>query len=124
MVLLLWFYISGLVMLLGAELNAEIEHASPYGKAAGEKVPGERRAIGALAFGRYQKLPAPASQLSCPHTSRPPAGPLGGHAAPRGDGGGGGGHRLPRSRALRTRHQILQAGREDRRGEGGEGDRA
>jgi membrane protein len=58
MVLLLWFYISGLVMLLGAELNAEIEHASPYGKWAGEKVPGQRRAIGALAFDRYQKRPA------------------------------------------------------------------
>ena len=37
MVLLLWFYISGLVMLLGAELNAEIEHASPYGKAVGRE---------------------------------------------------------------------------------------
>jgi membrane protein len=59
MVLLLWFYISGLVILLGAELNAEIEHASPYGKAAGEKIPGQRRAIGALAFGRYLKRPAP-----------------------------------------------------------------
>jgi uncharacterized BrkB/YihY/UPF0761 family membrane protein len=29
MVLLPWFYITGLVMLLGAELNAEIERASP-----------------------------------------------------------------------------------------------
>jgi uncharacterized BrkB/YihY/UPF0761 family membrane protein len=54
MVLLLWFYLSGLVMLLGAELNAEIEHASPYGKTAGEKVPGQRRAIGVLAFARHQ----------------------------------------------------------------------
>ena len=34
---------SGLVLLFGAELNSEIEHASPYGKAEGEKVPGERR---------------------------------------------------------------------------------
>ena len=42
-VLLLWFYLSGLVLLFGAELNSEIEHASPYGKAEGEKVPGERR---------------------------------------------------------------------------------
>ena len=66
MVLLLWFYISGLVMLLGAELNAEIEHASPYGKAVGEKVPGQRRAIGALAFGRYQKRPASAPPLPAP----------------------------------------------------------
>jgi membrane protein len=42
-VLLVWFYLSGLVLLFGAELNSEIEHASPYGKAEGEKVPGERR---------------------------------------------------------------------------------
>ena len=46
MVLLLWFYITGLVILLGAEMNAEIEHASPYGKDEGEKVPGEKRKIG------------------------------------------------------------------------------
>jgi membrane protein len=46
MVLMLWFYLSGLVILLGAEMNAEIEHASEYGKAEGEKVPGERRTIG------------------------------------------------------------------------------
>ena len=57
MVLLLWFYITGLVMLFGAELNAEMEHASPYGKAAGEKVPGQKRAIGALAAERYQQRP-------------------------------------------------------------------
>lgn len=37
MVLLLWFYVSSLAILIGAELNAEIEHASPHGKAPGEK---------------------------------------------------------------------------------------
>jgi len=42
-VMLLWFYLSGLVLLFGAEFNSEIEHASPYGKSDGEKVPGERR---------------------------------------------------------------------------------
>jgi membrane protein len=42
-VLLLWFYLSGLVLLFGAELNSEIEHASAFGKAEGEKVPGEHR---------------------------------------------------------------------------------
>jgi len=42
-VTLLWFYFSGLVLLFGAEFNSEIEHASPFGKAEGEKVPGEHR---------------------------------------------------------------------------------
>lgn len=50
MVLMLWFYISGAVILLGAEMNAEIEHASPYGKESGEKVPGQRRVIGSAAM--------------------------------------------------------------------------
>ncbi len=36
-VLLLWFYVSSLAILVGAELNAEVEHASPYGKAPGQK---------------------------------------------------------------------------------------
>jgi membrane protein len=78
MVLLLWFYISGLVMLLGAELNAEIEHASPYGKAAGEKVPGERRAIGALAFDRYRQRAGPAPPALPPALPAPAPAPAGG----------------------------------------------
>jgi membrane protein len=53
MVLLLWFYLSGLAILLGAELNAKIEHASPYGKDVGEKVPGEKKKIGPLAERAY-----------------------------------------------------------------------
>jgi membrane protein len=48
-VLLLWFYVSALAVLVGAELNAEIEHASPYGKDPGEKTAGEKKQIGALA---------------------------------------------------------------------------
>lgn len=55
MVLLLWFYISGLAVLFGAELNAEIEHASPYGKEPGERVPGEKKAIGARAARLYEE---------------------------------------------------------------------
>ena len=50
MVLMLWFYISGAVILFGAEMNAEIEHESPYGKEAGEKVKGQRRLIGPAAM--------------------------------------------------------------------------
>ena len=48
-VLMLWFYVSALAVLVGAELNAEIEHASPYGKDPGEKVPGEKTKIGVVA---------------------------------------------------------------------------
>ena len=48
-VLMLWFYVSALAVLIGAELNAEIEHASPYGKEPGERVPGEKKKIGAVA---------------------------------------------------------------------------
>ena len=55
MVLLLWFYVSGIALLIGAELNAEIEHASPYGKAVGEKVPGEKTKIGAAAQRAYEE---------------------------------------------------------------------
>ena len=43
MILMLWFSISGLAILAGAEMNAEIGHASPYGKDKGEKVPDEKR---------------------------------------------------------------------------------
>lgn len=45
-VVLLWFYVSGIAILTGAELNAEIEHASPYGKA-----PGQKNAEGKLLLG-------------------------------------------------------------------------
>ena len=55
MVLLLWFYVSGVALLIGAELNAEIEHASPYGKDVGEKVPGEKKKIGPAAQRAYEK---------------------------------------------------------------------
>jgi membrane protein len=48
-ILLLWLYFSGFAILVGAEMNAEIEHASPHGKDPGEKVPGERRRIGPAA---------------------------------------------------------------------------
>jgi len=48
-ILMLWFYLSALAVLMGAELNAEIEHASPYGKEPGERVPGEKKKIGAVA---------------------------------------------------------------------------
>ena len=53
-VLMLWFYISAFAILVGAEMNAEIEHASPHGKAPGEKIPGQRKKLGALAAREYE----------------------------------------------------------------------
>jgi membrane protein len=55
MVLLLWFYASGIALLFGAELNAEIEHASPYGKDPGERVPGEKKVVGPRAQRVYEE---------------------------------------------------------------------
>jgi membrane protein len=55
MVLLLWFYVSGIALLVGAELNAEIEHASPHGKDVGERVPGEKKKIGPAAARAHEE---------------------------------------------------------------------
>ena len=49
MVILLWLYVTGISILVGGEMNAEIEHASPEGKAPGEKKAGERRRLYAFA---------------------------------------------------------------------------
>jgi membrane protein len=42
-VLMLWLYMAGLVILFGSEINALLEHYSPEGKRKGEKKEGERR---------------------------------------------------------------------------------
>lgn len=41
-VLMLWLYVAGLVILVGSEINALIEHYSPEGKEKGEKVEGQK----------------------------------------------------------------------------------
>jgi membrane protein len=85
--MLLWFFLTGLVIIIGAEMNAEIEHASPWGKAPGEKVPGQKKRIGLAAFNHFhhkspttgdrerttsEPLPAPVSTpLALPAYSPP-----------------------------------------------------
>ena len=66
MVVLLWFYISALAILLGAEMNAEIEHASPWGKDPGEKVPNQRKKIGAAAAREYRSRPPADTRAAAP----------------------------------------------------------
>jgi membrane protein len=73
MVLMLWFYLSGLVILIGAEMNAEIEHASPYGKAEGEKVPGEKQKIGPARMRAWMEASENRDDTPVPVT-RPPTG--------------------------------------------------
>lgn len=54
-VLMLWFYISSLAVLVGSEMNAEIEHASAHGKEPGEKVPGQKKKLGAAAKREWER---------------------------------------------------------------------
>ena len=53
--LMTWLYLSSLAIIFGAEMNAEIEHASPHDKNVGEKVPGEKRRIGAAAERHFKE---------------------------------------------------------------------
>ena len=56
-------------------MNAEIEHASPYGKAPGEKVPGQKRKIGPAAMRawleRERTAAPPAPRTVAPRTVAP-----------------------------------------------------
>jgi membrane protein len=68
--LMLWFYLSGLIIVIGSEMNAEIEHASPWGKAPGEKVPGQKKKLGTAAARAYRERGAHAQPPVYAPTSR------------------------------------------------------
>lgn len=77
-VLLLWFYVSGIAILVGAELNAEIEHASPYGKEPGQKNAQGKRVIGARAaraFRERQLAEEPEARAAAREPSTPQPAP-------------------------------------------------
>jgi membrane protein len=74
--LLLWFYLSGLVIVIGAEMNAEIEKASPWSRASRVTAPGEKKKIGAAAARQYRKdsppeAPAHSQPLALPAHKTP-----------------------------------------------------
>ena len=72
-VVLLWFYVSGIAILTGAEMNAEIEHASPYGKAPGQKSAQGRRLLGARAERAFRdRKPSVALELVKPASATSP----------------------------------------------------
>jgi membrane protein len=76
-VVLLWFYVSGIAILAGAELNAEIEHASPYGKAPGQKNAEGKRLIGTRAARWYEKHKSDGESLPVKTPNQRKAGPFG-----------------------------------------------
>ena len=53
--LMLWFYLSSLVILAGAELNSEIDHTSLHGQPPGEKSASGRRMIGRRAARAFEQ---------------------------------------------------------------------
>jgi membrane protein len=61
-ILMLWLYITGLVILLGSEINALLEHYAPEGKVKGEKSEGECEVPSG---GPATPPPAPRTQAGC-----------------------------------------------------------
>jgi membrane protein len=74
-VVLLWFYVSGIAILTGAELNAEIEHASPYGKAPGQKNAQGKLVIGARAAQAFRQRQLSGELVSVAPAPSPPPRP-------------------------------------------------
>ena len=79
-VVLLWFYVSGIAILTGAELNAEIEHASPYGKAPGQKNAQGKLLLGARAERAFRQRQRADERVPVQPASPPPP-PKAGFAA-------------------------------------------
>ena len=75
-VALLWLYLSALAILIGATMNAVIEHASPLGKDPGEKVAGEKERHGGIASpgtqGQSGRAPLARPPVVTPSTPVPP----------------------------------------------------
>ncbi|MEO5823527.1 MAG: YihY/virulence factor BrkB family protein [Vicinamibacteraceae bacterium] len=74
MVVMLWLYVSSIAILIAAELNAEIEHGSPHGKAPGQKSKTGRRVLGPRASRMFEARPPEAPvEASSPHVTALPS---------------------------------------------------
>jgi membrane protein len=71
-VVLLWLYVSGIALLTGAEMNAEIEHASPHGKAPGQKNAQGTLLIGARAARAFRERQGATASDTPTRASSPP----------------------------------------------------
>lgn len=68
-ILMLWFYLTGAAILVGGEVNSEIEHAmaeagAPDAKEKGEKSPGQKDNTGGKTQGRKAAKPAATAKAS------------------------------------------------------------
>jgi membrane protein len=71
-VLLTWMYLTGLFILIGGEINAELAHASAEGKAPGENAPGDGGLHNRYHGGNGSPYDTQGSPNDAPEFPRPP----------------------------------------------------
>ncbi len=74
-ILMLWFYLTGAAILVGGEINSEVEHAmaeagEPDAKERGEKSPGEEKQSGAGKRAKGAAKPAVAARPAKPNVAK------------------------------------------------------
>jgi membrane protein len=72
MLLLLWFYLTGLAVVLGAEVSAEIEHASEWGKAPLKTAAGRKKKLGSAAAREFKEQGSEVATVTPPLQTIPP----------------------------------------------------
>jgi membrane protein len=101
-VLLFWMWISSLVLLLGAEVNAFLEHRSPEGKREGAKSKHDTGMEPRATVAGKEPVPVSASREESPEATDSSPARLGGRGREARDGAGDGARAGARRRAART----------------------